>query len=145
MWLPHFTSGHGLYRESKIVMIPSNWLEDIVEGEQNNLDFFCKFTRTKNHIRLFAASMLSHPRANSITFVYRCGLWNAQFIHFIPMSTFYGCSMYWGMQCFHFYLVFFLNITIWWILWQFHNLKNIHGNFHSITVIMFVGFPITSD
>jgi len=28
-------------------MIPSNWLEDFVEGEQNNLDFFCKFTRTK--------------------------------------------------------------------------------------------------
>jgi hypothetical protein len=47
------------------------------------------------------------------------------------MLTFYGCLMYWGMQCLHFYLMFFLNITIWWILWQFHNLKNVCGNFHS--------------
>jgi hypothetical protein len=26
MWLPHFTSGHGLYREVEIVMIPWSWL-----------------------------------------------------------------------------------------------------------------------
>jgi hypothetical protein len=53
------------------------------------------------------------------------------------MLTFYGCSMYWGVQCLHFYLMFFLNITIWWILWQFHNLKNVHGNFHFIILVMF--------
>ncbi len=44
MWSPHFTSGHGLYRVAKIIVIPWNRLEDFVEGEQNNPDFPCKFT-----------------------------------------------------------------------------------------------------
>jgi len=32
MWLPHLTSGHGLYREAKIAMIPWSQLEDFVRG-----------------------------------------------------------------------------------------------------------------
>jgi len=74
MWLPHFTSGHGLYKEAKTTVIPWNQLEDFVEGEQNNPKFPCKFTRTKNHINSSALSTLAHPRENSITLVYKCGL-----------------------------------------------------------------------
>jgi hypothetical protein len=33
MWLPHLTSGHGLYREAEMAMIPWSRLEDFVEGE----------------------------------------------------------------------------------------------------------------
>jgi hypothetical protein len=74
MWLPHFTSGHGLYKEAEITMIPWSRLEDFVEGEQNNPKFLSKFTRTKGHIMSFAPSTLTHPIANFATLVYRCGL-----------------------------------------------------------------------
>jgi hypothetical protein len=74
MWLPHFTSGHGLYKEVKIAMMPWNQLEVFVEGDKNNPNFPCKFTKTKDHIRLSALGMLTHPRVNSTTLVYRCRL-----------------------------------------------------------------------
>jgi hypothetical protein len=47
MWLLHLTSGHGLYREAEIAVIPWSQLEDFVEGEQNNLDLLCKFIKKK--------------------------------------------------------------------------------------------------
>jgi hypothetical protein len=32
-WLPHVTSHHGLYNQTKIAIIPWDWLEDFVQGE----------------------------------------------------------------------------------------------------------------
>jgi len=32
MWLPHITSGHGLYTNAEIAFIPWDCLEDFVEG-----------------------------------------------------------------------------------------------------------------
>ncbi len=74
MWLPHLTNGHGLYKEVKIGVVPWNRLKDFVEGEQNNPNFPCKFTRIKDHIRSSTPSMLTHPKANYATLVYKCKL-----------------------------------------------------------------------
>jgi hypothetical protein len=67
MWLPHLTSGHDLYREVEIAVIPWSQLEDFVEGEQNNLDFPCKFPRIKDHTRSSSLGTLTHPKANFAT------------------------------------------------------------------------------
>jgi hypothetical protein len=72
MWLPHFTSGHGLYKEAKITVIPWNQLEDFVEGEQNNPNFPCKFTRTKNHINSSALGCPRHVDTPKRKFYYSC-------------------------------------------------------------------------
>jgi hypothetical protein len=64
MWLPHLTSGHGLYREAEIAMIPWSRLEDFVEGEQNNPNYPFKFTRTKDHIKSSVLGMLTHSKTN---------------------------------------------------------------------------------
>jgi hypothetical protein len=32
-WFPHVTIGHGLYNQTEIVIIPRDWLKDIVQGE----------------------------------------------------------------------------------------------------------------
>jgi hypothetical protein len=71
VWLPHVTSGNGLYIHVEIIVIPWERLEDFVEGEHNNEDFPCKFTRTKNYSRSSTPNSLSHPRANSASVVYR--------------------------------------------------------------------------
>jgi hypothetical protein len=47
LWLPYVTSVHGLYNNAEISVIPWDWLDDFIEGEQNNLDFPCKFMKTK--------------------------------------------------------------------------------------------------
>ncbi len=60
MGLPHITSGHGLYTNAEIAVIPWDCLEDFVEGEQNNPNFPCKFTRTKDHFRSSAPNTLTH-------------------------------------------------------------------------------------
>jgi hypothetical protein len=69
--LPHVTSGHGLYNNAEITIIPWDCLNDFIEGEQNNLDFPYKFMKTKDHVRSFAPNTLRHPRANFATLVYR--------------------------------------------------------------------------
>ncbi len=71
LWLPHVTSGHGLYNTVEIAIIPWDRLNDFIEGEQNNLNFSCKFMRTKDHIRSSTPNTLTHPRANFATLVYR--------------------------------------------------------------------------
>jgi hypothetical protein len=71
LWLPHVTSGHGLYNSAEIAIIPWDHFNDFIEGKQNNLDIWCKFTRTKNHARLFAPNTLTHLRANFASFIYR--------------------------------------------------------------------------
>jgi hypothetical protein len=48
-WLRHVTTGHGLYKHIKTRIIPWDRFEDFVQGEQNYLEFPCKFTRTKEH------------------------------------------------------------------------------------------------
>ncbi len=60
LWLPHVTSGHGLYSNVEIAIIPSDHLNDFIEGEQNNFDSLCKFTKTKNHVRSYAPNTLTH-------------------------------------------------------------------------------------
>ncbi len=60
MWLPHITSGHGLYTNAKIAVIPWDCLKDFIEGEQNNPNFPCKFIRTKDHVRSSAPNTLMH-------------------------------------------------------------------------------------
>jgi hypothetical protein len=47
MWLPHFTSCHGLYKEVEITMIPWSQFEDFIEGEQKNLDFLASLQEQK--------------------------------------------------------------------------------------------------
>jgi hypothetical protein len=71
LWLPHVTSGHGLYNSAKIAIIPWDCFNDFIEGEQNNFNFPCEFTRTKDQARSFAPNTLTHPRTNSVAFIYR--------------------------------------------------------------------------
>ncbi len=71
MWLPHVTSGNGLYTHVKIIIIPWEHLEDFVEEEQNNENFPCKFTRTKNYSKSSTPNSLSHPITNYASFIYR--------------------------------------------------------------------------
>jgi hypothetical protein len=71
VWLPHVTSGNGLYPHVEIIVIPWEHVKDFVEEEQNNENFPCKFTRTKNYSRFSTLNSLSHPRANSASLVYR--------------------------------------------------------------------------
>jgi hypothetical protein len=61
MWLLHVTSGRGLYNNAEIAIIPWDHMEDFVREEQNNLNFPCKFTRTKDHVKLSAPNTLTHP------------------------------------------------------------------------------------
>ncbi len=71
MWLPHVTSGNGLYTHVEITVIPWECVEDFVEGEHNNVNFPCKFTRTKNYFKSSTPNSLSHPRANYASLVYK--------------------------------------------------------------------------
>ncbi len=71
VWLPHVTNGNGLYTHVEIIVIPWEHPKDFVEGEQNNENFPCKFTRTKNYSRSSTPNSLSHPKANSASLVYR--------------------------------------------------------------------------
>ena len=62
-WLPHRTIGKGTYIDSQITSIPWDKLEDLVQGEQQNLNFPCKFNRQvqwRNNPR-----MLAFPRVCS--------------------------------------------------------------------------------
>jgi len=61
LWLPHVTSGHGLYNNAEIAVIPWDRLKDFIEGDQNNFDFQCKFVKTKDHIRSSTPNTLTHP------------------------------------------------------------------------------------
>jgi hypothetical protein len=61
LWLPHVTSGHGLYNNAEIAIIPRDCLNDFIEGKQNNFDFPCKFMKTKDHIRSSTPNTLTHP------------------------------------------------------------------------------------
>jgi hypothetical protein len=61
LWLPHVTREHGLYNNVEIAIIPWDRHNDFIGGEQNNFDFLCKFTRTKDHIKSSAPNTLKHP------------------------------------------------------------------------------------
>jgi hypothetical protein len=69
IWLPHVISGLGLYNNAEIAIIPWDHLDDFIEGEQNNLDFLCKFMKTKEHVKSFSPNTLRHLQANSIALV----------------------------------------------------------------------------
>jgi hypothetical protein len=71
MWLPHVTSGHGLYNNVEIAIIPWDHLEDFVREKQNNPNFPCKFMRTKDHVRSSTPNISMHPQANFTTLVYK--------------------------------------------------------------------------
>jgi hypothetical protein len=71
LWLLHVTSGLGLHNNAEIAIIPWDHLDDFIEGELNNLDFLCKFMKTKKHVKSFAPNTLRHLQANSIALVYR--------------------------------------------------------------------------
>jgi hypothetical protein len=50
-----------LYNNAEIAVIAWDRFNDFIDGEQNNLDFPCKFTKTKDHVRSFAPNTLKHP------------------------------------------------------------------------------------
>jgi hypothetical protein len=71
-WLLHVTIRHGSYNHTENRIISWDQLKDFVQGEQNYLEFPCKFTRTKEHKICNPPNTLTHPRANSAALVYKC-------------------------------------------------------------------------
>ncbi len=143
MWLPHLTSGLGLYREVEIVVIPWSRLEDFVEGEQNNLDFPCKFTRTKDHFRSSTLCTLTYPKVNFVALVYKCGLCTIHPFHSNVIILWMFNVLNHAMSSF---LPKFLS--------KYHNMMNFIAisqfeecpqQFHFTTVVVFVGFLVTSN
>ncbi len=61
-WLPHVTSRHSLYKQTEIAVIPWEQLEDFVQGEQNNLEFPCKFIKKKKHKLCNPLNTLMHSK-----------------------------------------------------------------------------------
>jgi len=70
-WLLHVTIRHGSYNHTEIAVISWDQIKDFVQGEQNYLEFPCKFTRTKEHQIYNPPNTLTHPRANFATLVYK--------------------------------------------------------------------------
>jgi hypothetical protein len=52
-------------------MIPWDYLQDFVDGEQDNENFLCKFNKTKEHVWSSASNTLTHPQANNASLVYK--------------------------------------------------------------------------
>jgi hypothetical protein len=46
-WLLHVTSRHNFYKQIEIAVIPWDRLEDFVQGEQNNPEFFLQIYKDK--------------------------------------------------------------------------------------------------
>jgi hypothetical protein len=55
-------------------LIPWDHFEDFVQGEQNNLEFLCKFISTKEHKNCNPLNTLTHPKANLASLLYECCL-----------------------------------------------------------------------
>jgi hypothetical protein len=66
-WLLHVTTRYGLYNHTEIAVIPWDWLQDFVQGKQNNHGFPNKFTKTKDfeHKICNHPKTLTHPKENS--------------------------------------------------------------------------------
>ncbi len=101
-WLPHVAFKHGLYKQTQIVIFPWDQLQDCVQGEHNNLEFPCKFTRTKEHKLCNPPNTLTHLRTNFMLLVIRW--WNKQ--HNI-----------WSMLVF--VLHFYFGLNFWCVLFWF--------------------------
>ncbi len=71
-WLPHVTIRHGSYNHIEIAVISWDQFKDFLQGEQNYLEFPCKFTRTKEHKICNPPNTLTHPRASFAVLVYKC-------------------------------------------------------------------------
>jgi hypothetical protein len=91
-WLPHVTTGHGLYNHIENAVIPWDQLEDFVQREHNYLELPYKFTRTKEHKICNPPNTLTHLKKNSTLLVYKCYS-IFEFVFFQSNALFFNCLL----------------------------------------------------